>query len=93
MAGRRKVKMAGVAQIILLNRAEIWIINIKQGSAGQPIQAEAGRKLDSQIHVLHQTAIRNHLVQVVAEAEAAVEEVVEVEVVEAEEAVAVVKSY
>ena len=85
MDGRRKVKMAGVAQIILLNRAEIWIINIKQDSAGQPIQEiinEAEHQQDHQIHVLHQVARRQgpqDLAEVVVEEE--VEE--EDEVVEA----------
>jgi len=90
MDGRRKIKMAGVIQSNLLKLAATWIINIKQGSAGQAIQAETSRKRDSQIHVLHRVGNHNHLVQAVAEAEvvvegAAAEVEAEVEAAEGEE--------
>ncbi len=53
MGGRRKGKMGGAVQIILLNRAEIWIINIKQGSAGQPTQEIINEPEHQQDHQLH----------------------------------------
>jgi len=89
MDGRRKIKAAGVIRSNLLKLAAIWIINIKQGNAGQPTREIISREQDRQLHVLHRVGKHNHRVQEAAEAaEAAEEEVVaeEVEEVEAEEA-------
>ena len=54
MAGRRKVKMDGVVQIILLKRVEVWIINIKPGSVEQPAQEIINKAEIKQRHQLHE---------------------------------------
>ena len=95
MDGRRKTNPVGIIQGNLPKLAATWIINIKQGNAGQPTQEIISHEQDRQLHVLHRVDKHNHRVQAVAEAEVAVEEVAEegVEEAEVEEAEAVVRKY
>ncbi len=64
MVGKRKEKVDGVVQIILLSRVEVWIINIKQDNVERLTQ-EIINKAGHLLHVHHRIHQRVVLQQII----------------------------